>query len=107
MCQLSGYIVAGEENKVCKLVYMIYGTMQGAHDWFKTLATMYNKLSYYIDPCIHPKWGKDRSFTITDTYTDNVWGASTLLAKAKDRKVELAEHWEIKDVGENKYFLGM
>ncbi len=110
MRQPEGYVVPGEEDKVCKLVHTIYGTMQGVHDWFETLAKTYDDLGYYMsraDPCVRTKWDDDRSFTITDTYMDNVWGASTSAEEADRRKNELAECWEIKDVRENGYFLGM
>ncbi|SJL16288.1 uncharacterized protein ARMOST_19808 [Armillaria ostoyae] len=77
MHQLEGYAIPGEEDKVCKLVHTIYGTMQGAYDWFEMLAKMYDDLGYYMsqaDPCVRTKWEEDGSFTITDTYMDDVWG---------------------------------
>src|SRR6266511_3650157 len=45
MKQLEGFIEPGFEDHVCKLVHTIYGTMQGAHDWYETLKETYNKLS--------------------------------------------------------------
>ena len=46
MKQLEGFVESRFEDHVCKLVHMIYGTMQGAHDWYETLANMYDKLGY-------------------------------------------------------------
>lgn len=46
-------------------------------------------------------------YTITDTYTDGVWGASSSVTEASRQKKELEEKWEPNDVGENHYFLGM
>jgi len=109
MKQPEGFVEPGYEDHVCKLVHTIYGTMQGAHDWYKTLMETYKKLGYttsWADPCIRYKCKGDR-YTITDTYTDNVFGASKSDRKIEERKEEIGKEWEIKDVGENKYFLGM
>ncbi len=46
MQQPEGFIQHGFEDYVCKLVHMIYRTMQGAHDWYETLMNTYNKLGY-------------------------------------------------------------
>ena len=52
--------------------------MQGAHDCYKTLSKTYKDLGYTnscVDPCV---WFKkvDRNYTITDTYMDDIFGAS-------------------------------
>ena len=44
---------------------------------------------------------------ITNTYTDNIFGASNNDEEVKRRKDKMGKVWEIKDVGENEYFLGM
>lgn len=46
MKQLEGFVEDGLEDHVCKLVHTIYGTMQGAHDWYETLKETYDKLGY-------------------------------------------------------------
>ncbi len=83
--------------------------MQGAHDWYETLTATYDKLGYVTsraDPCVRYK-REGGGYTLTDTYTDDVFGASKMDAEVKMRKGEMAKEWEIKDVGENDYFLGM
>ena len=87
----------------------IYGTMQGAHDWYETLLGTYNKLGYTTsraDPCVRYKCVKGE-YTITDTYTDDIFGASTSDMEIERRKKKMGVEWEIKDVGETEYFLGM
>ncbi len=110
MRQPPGYVVEGQEDKVCKLVHTIYGTMQGGHDWFETLGKTYEDLGYrtsQADPCVRTIGKPGGEYTITDTYTDDVWGASSSAKEASQRKKELEEKWELTDVGENHYFLGM
>ncbi len=109
MRQPEGFIQPGFEDYVCKLVHTIYGTMQGAHDWYETLTKTYDKLGYIssrADPCVRYKKA-DGEYTLTDTYTDDIFGASKTDEEVKKRKDEMGKEWEIKDVGGNDYFLGM
>jgi len=109
MKQPEGFIEPGFEDYVCKLVHTIYGTMQGAHDWYETLTATYDKLGYTTsraNSCVRYK-SKGRDYTITDTYTDDVFGASKSDEEIERRKNEMGREWEIKDVGKNEYFLGM
>ena len=109
MKQPEGFVEPGFEDYVCKLVHTIYGTMQGAHDWYETLTATYDKLGYTTsraDPCVRYK-SEGRDYTITDTYTDDVFGASKSDEEIERRKNEMGREWEIKDVGKNEYFLGM
>jgi len=76
MKQPEEFVQPGFDDYVCKLVHTIYGTMQGTHDWYETLMTTYDKLNYITsraDPCVRYK----RDDGVTDTYTDDVFGAST------------------------------
>lgn len=55
MKQPEGFVEPGFEDHICKLVHTIYGTMQGAHDWYETLKETYNNLGYTTsraDPCV-------------------------------------------------------
>ena len=109
MKQPEGFVEPGYEDHACKLVHTIYGTMQGGHDWYKTLGKTCDDLGYTTsraDPCVRFK-KENGNYTLTDTYTDDVFGASNSDEEAKKRKDEIGRVWEIKDVGENEYFLGM
>ena len=109
MKQAEGFVEPGFEDHVCKLVHTIYGTMQGGHDWANTLGATYDKLGYITsraDPCVRYK-KEDTNYTISNTYTDDTFGASNNGEEAKRRKDEIGSVWEIKDVGETEYFLGM
>jgi hypothetical protein len=108
MKQLEGFVEPGYEDYMCKLVHTIYGTMQGGHDWYETLRKTYNELSYTTsrtDPCVRFK-KEGGNYTITNTYTDDTFGASNNDDEIKKRKEEIGSVWEIKDVGETEYFLG-
>ncbi|KAJ6589190.1 hypothetical protein B0H19DRAFT_1058230 [Mycena capillaripes] len=51
------------------------------------------------DPCVRVKISDDGAYTLTDTYTDDVWGTSSSVEEGEKRKAELAAMWDIKDVG--------
>jgi Reverse transcriptase (RNA-dependent DNA polymerase)/GAG-pre-integrase domain/Integrase core domain len=109
MKQAEGFIELGFEDHVAKLLHTIYGTMQGGHDWYETLCTTYDDLDYTTsraDPCVRTK-EVDGNYTITNTYTDDTFGASNSEEEERKRKDEIGKVWEIKDVGETEYFLGM
>ena len=108
--QPPGHEIDGKEDWVCKLKKAIYGTRQGGHEWYEELNRGYDGIGYYTskaDPCIRTKWTEDGNVTITNTYTDDVFSASSnneLAAKAKE---EIAQCYEIKDVGEINKLLGI
>lgn len=98
MEQPRGYEVDGKESLACRLKKTIYGTMQGGRDWAETLATTYDELGYVsskADPCVRVKASDDGEYTLTDTYTDDVWGASSSFEEGERRKAELAQKWDI------------
>jgi hypothetical protein len=109
MKQPEGFVEPGFEDYACKLAHTIYGTMQGGHDWYETLCGTYEDLGYYTsyaDPCVRIKT-EGGNYTISNTYTDDTFGASNSDEEVKKRKGEIGEVWEVKDVGETEYFLGM
>ena len=83
--------------------------LQFPNDWHETLSTTYKDLGYLTsrtDPCVQIK-KENGNYTITNTYTDDIFGASNSDDEIKRRKEEVGKVWEIKDVGEMEYFLGM
>ena len=67
--------------------------MQGAHDWYETLSKTYKDLGYTTscaDPCVRFKKGNG-NYTITNTYTDDVFGASNDDREEERRKTEIGE----------------
>jgi hypothetical protein len=109
MKQPEGFIEPGYKDYMCKLVHIIYGMMQGAHNWYETLSKTYSNLGYtdlQVDPCVQFK-KENGNYTLTDIYTDNVFGASNSVEEERRRKDKIGKIWEIKGMGENEYFLGM
>ena len=97
MKQPEGFIQVRFEDHVCELIHMIYGTMQGTHDWYETLTNTYNKLGYTTsraDPCVRYKKDHD-GYTLTDTYTDDIFGMLKTEDEIKRRKDGMGKEWEM------------
>jgi len=88
---------------------MLYGTMQGVHDWAENLNKMFEGHGYYrssADPQIYLKVINDE-LTIMLTWTDNILGTSSTLEGELSVKAQLSSSYEIKDLGKAKLILGM
>lgn len=99
----------GGGDSVWKLLKTLYGTMQGAHDWAQNLDRTYEGHGYYkskADLQIRSKV-EDDEFTITSTWTDDVLRASSTKSGEAKAKDQLARSYEIKDLGDVQYILGM
>ncbi|KIJ23037.1 hypothetical protein M422DRAFT_196412 [Sphaerobolus stellatus SS14] len=104
-----GYLRPGEEGKVWKALRSVYGTMFGGYDWADDLENSYEGLGYYqslADPCIHSRY-IDEEYTLTSTYTDDVFGASSTEKGAKKAVEELERCYELKDAGSTGQILGI
>ena len=67
-------------------------------------------IEYYTskaDLCVCTKWGDNGEFTITNTYTDDVFGASSSAAVTKEAKGEIERCYEVKDLGKINKLLGI
>ena len=110
MWQLPGHEEPGKEQWVCWLLKALYGTQQGANEWWKELNKGFDSIGYYTfkaDPCVRTKWGENGNLTITNTYTDDIFGASSTAEIAKEAKGEIERCYEIKDLGEINKLLGI
>ena len=99
----------GGADFIWKLHKMLYGTMQGAHNWAENLNKTFEGHSYYrssADPQIRSKVIDDE-LTITLTWTNDILGASSTLEGELSAKAQLSSSYEIKDLGEAKLILGI
>ena len=83
--------------------------MQAAFDFQVQMSSAYEALGYYkalADPCVHSQVNGDE-FTLTSTYMDDIFGTSSTKAGAIKAKDKIESCFEIKDVGELGYILGI
>ena len=83
--------------------------MQGAHDWAENLDKTFEGHGYYKSRADPQIWSKvhDDELTLTSTWTNDVLGASSTLEGERLAKLQLGWSYEIKDLGEAKFILGM
>ena len=107
MEQPKGFECQGKEEFVCKLNKSIYGLKQSPHCWNSTLDAYLKKMQFTqtaSDPCIYyRKTEKDMMFI--GVYVDDLILAARNEKQLKQVKENLSNKFDIKDLGELKYFL--
>lgn len=92
----------------CKLHKPLYGSKQGAHEWYQKLKRVFLTLGYTIcqaDEAVFYKFSKDK-YTIVAATDD-----FTIIADSKEAitliKKQLREHFEMTDLSKIKWLLGI
>lgn len=109
MEQPVGFVVEGQERKVCKLKRSIYGLKQSSRQWyfrFHRAITSYDFTMIDEDHCVHTK-STGQSFVILSLYVDDILLAGNNMEFLMTIKKWLSSHFEMKDMGEADYVLGV
>ena len=109
MQQPKGFECPGKEEFVCKLNQSIYGLKRSPYFWNSTLDAFLKEMQFAQTasyPYIHyQKAGKDIMFI--GVYVDDIILAAKNEKQLKQVKEDLSNKFDIKDLGELKYFLGI
>ena len=109
MSQPDGYIKEGQEQKVCKLLKSIYGLKQASRSWnlrFDETIKTYSFEKNPDEPCVY-KLIKDQIVVFLVLYVDDILLIGNNVAKLSDVKNWLAEQFQMKDLGNASYVLGI
>ena len=110
MRQPEGFECPGSENLVCKLKKSIYGLKQSPRCWNTTLDQYLKRCSFTqskADPCIYFKDAGGENPCYIGVYVDDIIIAAKLDHQIQQVKDSLSQQFELKDLGQLKYFLGM
>jgi len=109
MDQPEGFVSTGKENMVCNLKKSIYGLKQASKQWylkFNDTITSYGFVENTVDRCIYMKVSGSM-FIILVLYVDDILLATNNVAMLHDVKKFLSNNFEMKDMGEASYVIGI
>ncbi|CAL2274253.1 unnamed protein product [Prunus armeniaca] len=109
MVQPEGFIKEGEEHLVCKLKKSIYGLNQASRQWYLRFDEVVSSQGFTenpVDECIYLKFSGS-NFIFLVLYVDDILLATNNLSMLADTKFFLSSHFEMKDMGEASYVLGV
>ncbi|RVW66606.1 Retrovirus-related Pol polyprotein from transposon RE1 [Vitis vinifera] len=105
-----GFCKEEEETRVCKLKKSLYGLKQSPKAWFDRFAKVIKNQEYQQGQSDHTmffKQSNDGRMTILIVYVDDIILTGDNTGKVERLKKVLATKFEVKDLGQIRYFLGM
>ncbi|GJU29573.1 putative RNA-directed DNA polymerase [Tanacetum coccineum] len=102
-------MVEGKEHMVCKLKRSIYGLKQASRQWYLKFHEVMSKFQFKknaVDQCIYIKLSGSKFFILV-LYADDIILASNDLNMLYETKRFLLENFEMKNLGEASYVIGI
>ena len=99
-----------EETRVCKLKKSLYGLKQSSKAWFDRFVKVIKNQGYqqrHSDHIMFFKQSNDGRMTILIVYVDDIVLIGDNTGEVERLKNVLATEFEVKDLGQMQYFLGM
>ena len=109
MDQPMGFIEKGKEHMVCKLKRSIYGLKQASRQWylkFNDTIVSFGFKENTVDRCIYLKVSGSK-FIFLILYVDDILLATNDLHLLYETKRFLSNNFEMKDMGEATYVIGI
>jgi Reverse transcriptase (RNA-dependent DNA polymerase) len=109
MEQPPGFEAPGQEDWVMKLMKSLYGMKQASRIWNKTFHKTVSSLGFRrlaCEWCVYRRRTKT-GITIFAVHVDDIISISSSPDENARFKTELRQHWEISDLGDIKFALGI
>jgi hypothetical protein len=109
MRQPEGFVVPGQEGKVCLMKRSLYGMMQSGRNWAEHLESSLAALDWVrsrADPSIRIR-SSDAGTSIIGVYTDDLDGISSTPAAAREAQEGIKSIYDVTDVPRTTTSLGM
>ena len=110
MQQPKGFIALGQEHMVCKLHRSIYGLKQASKSWnirFDQVIKLYGFEKSPAEPCVYKKIQGIVVVVFVVLYVDDVLLIGNSVKVLSDVKGYLKKQFDMKDLGEANYILGI
>jgi hypothetical protein len=97
------------EGTVLRLIKAVYGTKQGGRVWYDEIRSTLESMGYLRTESDHAVFtrGKGVNLCIVALYVDDITMASRHLEDIERDKLALSQHYQMTDLGEMSYILGM
>ena len=109
MMQPEGFVANDSGKLVCRLKKSIYGLKQASRQWylkFHSVVVSYGFVENKVDQCIYCKVS-GRKFIFLILYVDDILLASSDLGLLHETKRLLSNNFDMKDLGEASFVLGI
>ncbi|KAL1540901.1 hypothetical protein AAHA92_25185 [Salvia divinorum] len=110
MEQPKGFIVSGQEEKVCLLKKSLYGLKQSSRQWYIKFDAHLSSIGFIksaYDNCVYIKSDEEKEVAYLVLYVDDMLVAAADMNEINSVKHELQREFEMKDLGEAKRILEM
>ncbi|GJW75400.1 zinc finger, CCHC-type containing protein [Tanacetum coccineum] len=110
MNQPQGFIMPGNENKVCKLIKSLYGLKQAPKKWHQKFDKVVLSNGYLLnqaEKCVYSKFDKTGKGVIICLYVDDMLIFGTDQVQVDLTKEFLSSRFSMKDMGEADVILGI
>ena len=110
MKQPEGFLAEGQEHLVCRLKKSIYGLKQSPRCWNQAIDAQLKLMGFKqstSDPCICTSTTESDGLFILAVYVDDILLAGKSQHKIAQVKADLGKRFQLKDMGELHYFLGV
>jgi hypothetical protein len=109
MTQPDGFVVEGQEDKVCKLVMSLYGLKQAPKQWYVKFDVTLILVGFNInedDRCVYYYYGGGQG-VILCLYVDDILIFGASLDVINEDKTLLCQSFDMKDMGEDDVILNI
>jgi hypothetical protein len=109
MKQPKGFEESGLEDYIWELQKGLYGLPQGSRVWNKAMNKGMSNIGFTRIPCEYCLYSRDTESgsVLTGIHIDDFFVAASDLLQMSTFKAELSAIWEIKDLGEAKFCVGI
>lgn len=110
MEQPKGFVVTGQEDKVCHLKKSLYGLKQSSRQWYIKFDSHLSSIGFVksaYDNCVYTKYDEGKAVAYLVVYVDDMLVAAASMEEINTIKQELQRDFEMKDLEEAKRILGI
>jgi hypothetical protein len=105
-----GFVEKGQEHLVCKLKKALYGLKQAPRSWYEKIDSFFLQQGFMrrkSDPNLYTKFDEQGYIVLISLYVDDLIITGNAEKLIDEIKEKLSKVFEMKDLGELHYFLGL